>query len=145
VVAVKGDKVTVAVGAIKTTVSVEELRPTKEAKRPKAKAKPQPRPVKGPSPSRFFGSDAVAVDEGIDNVLDVRGMRADEAVTLLEVFLDRSISDDREVVIVRHGYGSGALRRVIREHLPRLGHVHKHRPGLPGEGGDAVTVVWVSM
>jgi hypothetical protein len=27
--------------------------------------------------------------------------------------------------------------------LPRLSHVVAHRPGLPAEGGDAVTVVWV--
>jgi DNA mismatch repair protein MutS2 len=62
---------------------------------------------------------------------------------MVEVFLDRAIADDVEVVIVRHGHGSGALRKAVREHLPHLGHAHRQRPGLPAEGGDAVTVVWV--
>ena len=55
----------------------------------------------------------------------------------------RAIEDDCEVLIGRHGHGSGALRQAVRDHLPHLGHVARHRPGLPAEGGDAVTVVWV--
>ena len=47
------------------------------------------------------------------------------------------------MVIVRHGHGSGALRKAVREHLPSLRHVRTYRPGLQPEGGDAVTVVWV--
>jgi DNA mismatch repair protein MutS2 len=141
VLAVKGDRITVQLPGAKVTVSREALRPAK----PRQRTTPGKQPIR-PSPSdgaRHFGADARPVREGIDNVVDLRGTRADEALTMLELFLDRAIADDRELVIVKHGHGSGALRKAVRDHLPHLRHVARSRPGLPAEGGDAVTVVWV--
>ena len=142
VVAVKGERITVQLPGAKVTVSRDDLRPARAvaSDRPRARVET---PAKPSDAARHFGAEARPVREGIDNVVDLRGVRADEAVTMLEVFLDRAIADDLELVIVKHGYGSGALRKVVREHLPHLRHVARHRPGLPAEGGDAVTVVWV--
>jgi DNA mismatch repair protein MutS2 len=144
VVAVKGDRITVQIGLAKTTVARQRLRSLGEgppARRAEGHAVPSLSPPS--ASSRHFGADAEPVEARFDNVVDLRGTRADEALTMVEVFLSRAIEDDVEVVIVRHGHGSGALRKVVREHLPRLAHAHRHRPGLPAEGGDAVTVVWV--
>ncbi len=139
VLAIKGDKITVQLPLAKTTVDRSALRARK--------AKPastRPKPVSAPSQAaRHFGADARPVQMRLDNFVDLRGERAEEAQTMVEVFLDRAIGDDQEVVIVRHGHGSGALRRAVREVLDRLHHVKTHRPGLLPEGGDAVTVVWV--
>lgn len=140
VVAVKGDRVTVQLPLARTTVDRSALRSRRGA--PRA----EPRVSALPSVSqaaRHFGADAHPVQASFDNVVDLRGERAEDAQALLEVFLDRAIGADQEVVIVRHGHGSGALRKAVREHLPSLRHVRTHRPGLPPEGGDAVTVVWV--
>src|SRR5690606_19625329 len=93
--------------------------------------------------ARHFGADAVGVEARIDNVVDLRGVRAEEALTLVEVGRDRAMGAHVDLVILKHGHGAGAPRRVVREHLPRLAHVHRFRRGLPVEGGDAVTVVWV--
>lgn len=160
VVAVKGTKVTVQLAGLRTTVKRQELRvpgggsrPT--AKAPKAEAEParaaasggarRPvRPQLDASAARHFGATAVAVDPGLDDVVDLRGQRAEDALTILEVFLDDALARDRDVIVVKHGHGSGALRKAIREHLNRLRHVADQRPGLTPEGGDAVTVVWVS-
>ncbi len=140
VLAVKGEKITVQLPRAKTTVDRSALR----ARRRPAPAMARVAPVRMPSQAgRHFGGDARPVEARIDNVVDLRGQRAEDALLQLEVFLDRAIVEDQDVLIVRHGHGSGALRRAIREHLPHLGHVHTHRPGLPPEGGDAVTVVWV--
>lgn len=139
VVAVKGDRVTVQLPLARTTVDRSALRSRRGAPR----AEPR---VPLPSISvaaRHFGADASPVQASFDNVVDLRGERAEDAQSLLEVFLDRAIGADQEVVIIRHGHGSGALRKAVREHLPSLRHVRTHRPGLPPEGGDAVTVVWV--
>jgi DNA mismatch repair protein MutS2 len=141
VLAIKGDRVTVQLPGAKVTVARDTLRPA-TASPPRAQSVPRAAPAPSEA-ARHFGGDARPVREGIDNVVDVRGVRADEAVTMLEVFLDRAIADDCELVIVKHGHGSGALRKAVREHLPHLRHVARHRPGLPPEGGDAVTVVWV--
>lgn len=141
VVAVKGSRVTVQLPTLKTTVKLAELRRAGPA--PK---KSRPRPAPAPRPSRarrYFGADAAVFDPGLDDTVDVRGQRAEEAVTMMEVFLDRALAEDHDVVLIRHGHGSGALRKMVREALGRLRHVARHRAGLPAEGGDAVTVVWV--
>ncbi|MGH1339940.1 MAG: endonuclease MutS2 [Nannocystales bacterium] len=140
---VKGDKVRVQLPLAKVTVRRDELgRGTK-----KAKSKPKPAKVSLPRSSgvaKYFGTDAMRVEARHDNVIDVRGNRADEAVVMLEVFCDRAIAEDVDVVIVRHGYGTGALRKAVREHLAYLPHIKQHRSGLRDEGGEAVTVVWIN-
>lgn len=141
---IKGEKVRVQLPLAKVTVRRDELG--------KAGAKPKPRQAKrgtislprSSAASKFFGTDAARVEARHDNVIDVRGSRADEALTQLEVFCDRAIAEDVDVVIVRHGHGSGALRKAVREHLAHLRYVKQHRGGLSTEGGDAVTVVWIN-
>lgn len=44
-----------------------------------------------------------------------------------------------------HGHGTGALKKAVREHLARLPFVRRHRPGLPPEGGEGVTVAWIGV
>jgi len=142
VVSIKGDRIAVQLPRFKTTVKRADLR---------GRRRPEPEPASRPAtkrraPSRatrHFGHDAQPMNPGHDDAVDLRGHRADEAVTMMEVFLDRAVAEDRDVVMLRHGHGSGALRKVVREALPRLRHVAQHRPGLPAEGGDAVTVVWI--
>lgn len=75
------------------------------------------------------------------NTLDLRGHRADEALAELEAFLDRTSLEGADVVIVVHGHGTGALRKVVREYLATSAYVERFRPGGPGEGGDGVSVV----
>ena len=79
-----------------------------------------------------------------DNSVDVRGMRTDDAVALATTFLDRSLNDGRRVAFVVHGHGTGALREAIRSELKASPYVARFRAGDSGEGGDGVTVVWLS-
>ena len=75
------------------------------------------------------------------NTLDLRGQRADEALSELEAFLDRTALEGADVVFVIHGHGTGALRKVVREYLATSPYVERFRPGGKGEGGDGVSVV----
>ena len=75
------------------------------------------------------------------NTLDLRGQRADEALSELVAFLDRTALEGADVVFVIHGHGTGALRKVVREYLATSPYVERFRPGGPGEGGDGVSVV----
>ena len=77
------------------------------------------------------------------NSVDVRGMRADEALRQLEAFLDQAALDGQDSIFVIHGHGTGALRRAVREYLATSPYVERFRPGGPGEGGDGVSVVSV--
>jgi DNA mismatch repair protein MutS2 len=79
-------------------------------------------------------------DEG-DRELKLIGLRADEALDLLEPFLNRaSLGGLREVRII-HGVGTGKLRQAVREHLERHPLVAEFRPGGAHEGRDGATVV----
>jgi len=73
--------------------------------------------------------------------LDVRGARVDEALELLDSYLDRASLGDAEQVTVVHGSGTGALRDAVRGHLAGHQQVRGWRPGGQGEGGDGATIV----
>lgn len=149
VVSVKGAKVVVQLGTVRTTVTLADLRASKEPERVRAKVKSQAAaPMKqwdASDAAKHFGAEAVAVVPGIDNSVDIRGERAEDALRLMEVMLDEALRRDREVVVVIHGHGSGALKKAVREQLTALGFVRKQRPGLPAEGGDGVTVAWLGL
>jgi len=73
--------------------------------------------------------------------LNVIGQRVPEALHLVEKALNRALVEGRDEIRIVHGYGSGLLRRAIREHLMTFPYVKSMRPEEPQLGGDAVTVV----
>ncbi len=77
-------------------------------------------------------------------LVDLRGMRVDEALRTLELELDRHLRAGEETVHVLHGHGSGALKAAVREHLARSPYVTRARPAESHEGGDGVTVAQLS-
>lgn len=79
-----------------------------------------------------------------DNTCDLRGLGADDAVTLAVTFLDRSLNDNRRVCFLVHGHGTGALKEAIRRELKSSPYVRFFRAGASGEGGDGVTIAWLT-
>jgi DNA mismatch repair protein MutS2 len=79
----------------------------------------------------------------IDSTIDVRGQRVDEAVAVVDRFLDESLMAARDTAFIVHGHGTGALRTAIRTHLQGHKGVDKFRAGDQGEGGDGVTVAFL--
>jgi DNA mismatch repair protein MutS2 len=73
--------------------------------------------------------------------LDLRGMRTDEAEAELPRFLDKALLAGRTEVEIVHGMGTGAMRRVVHEHLEKSRAVGGFRLGNADEGGDGVTKV----
>ena len=71
----------------------------------------------------------------------LRGMMTDEAILVLDRFLDSAVMGRLDTVTVIHGKGTGAVRKAVREHLKRSKYVRSFRPGRFGEGEDGVTVV----
>ena len=79
--------------------------------------------------------------EGTPSVLNIVGLRVDEALSKLEPFLNHaSLADLTEVTII-HGIGTGALLKAVREFLATHPLVEQYRGGEQGEGGNGVTVV----
>lgn len=97
------------------------------------------------------GGPAVALVNGVvdgranartpERTLDVRGMRADEAVSALDRFIDESLLADRDAAFIIHGHGTGALKQAVRQHAKGHKAITRFRPGEAGEGGDGVTVL----
>lgn len=78
-----------------------------------------------------------------DNTLDLRGMTGEDAAERVEFFLDRMAQEGEPGGYLIHGHGTGVLKRVVRELLPKLDFIHSFRAGERTEGGDGVTVVYL--
>jgi DNA mismatch repair protein MutS2 len=77
----------------------------------------------------------------LSSELHLRGMRAEEAVTELEKYLDDAFLAGQAHVRVVHGKGTGALRKAVRELLEQHPLVASFRAGERHEGEDGVTMV----
>lgn len=73
--------------------------------------------------------------------IDVRGMRADEAIYELEKYLDDVIMYGIRSFSILHGKGNGVLRKIIRDFLSRIPQVMFYGDESLQNGGDGVTVV----
>ena len=86
-------------------------------------------------------SDNGAAPRNLPLRLDLRGMRADVAVSELERFLDGAIIGGRDEVEVIHGRGTGVLRREIHAFLKTFPAVREYRLAPEDQGGDGMTIV----
>jgi DNA mismatch repair protein MutS2 len=83
----------------------------------------------------------VATDEQTPHELKLIGLRVDEALDLLEPFLNHASLAGMKEVRVIHGLGTGKLRNAVREFLARHPLVDDCRAGEAHEGRDGATVV----
>ncbi|GHU85241.1 endonuclease MutS2 [Deferribacterales bacterium] len=69
------------------------------------------------------------------------GKRVEEALDLLDKYLDESRLSGYEQVYIVHGRGSGQLRAAIHEYLKSSSSVKRYALASNEEGGNAITVV----
>ena len=94
----------------------------------------------GRSPDR---GDPKLLPQTSDNSVDLRGLRVDEALERVDLFLDSAYLNDIDAVYLIHGHGTGALKRGVRGHLPQSRYVKRFRRGERNEGGDGVTIAFL--
>lgn len=75
--------------------------------------------------------------------LDLRGMRAIDALQQVDFFIDEAIQVGADRVKILHGTGSGALRQSIREHLAASPLVRRFEDEDVRFGGAGITVVYL--
>jgi DNA mismatch repair protein MutS2 len=77
-----------------------------------------------------------------DAKIDLRGMSKDEAMIVLEKFVDNALMTNASSLRVLHGKGDGILRKVVRQKLREYGNniTNIYHPE-PDGGGDGVTIV----
>ncbi len=76
--------------------------------------------------------------------IDVRGMRAEEAVTKVLNHLDEALLCGAETVKILHGKGNGILRQLIRQHIATLPFVSRYYDEHVQYGGSGITIVEIS-
>lgn len=73
--------------------------------------------------------------------VDLRGMRADVAVSELSRALDKALLAGMSAVEAIHGRGTGALRKEIHAFLKSFPAVRSFALAPEDQGGDGVTII----
>ncbi len=118
-------------GILKITAKQEEVRVVEDAK---ARAKKERQRQTSRAVTRIRAA-------GVKPELDLRGLMSDEALDMVDRYLDDALLAHLKSVTIIHGKGTGALRNAVRRHLKSSKYVKTYRPGHFGEGEDGVTVV----
>ena len=77
--------------------------------------------------------------------VDLRGLTGEEALLMLERYLDSARMAKLNTVRIIHGKGTGALRKTVQDYLRRSGDVRSFRIGRYGEGEDGVTIAEIKV
>jgi DNA mismatch repair protein MutS2 len=72
---------------------------------------------------------------------NIIGLRVEEALNVLDKYLDDALLVHLKTVRIIHGHGSGALRTAVHNYLRTKNYVKEFRLGGMGEGGVGATVV----
>lgn len=80
--------------------------------------------------------------EHFDLTLDVRGKRAEEALDIVDKYLDEAKLLSIKEVSILHGKGNGILRKLIREKLSRMHDVERFHDASLETGGAGITRVY---
>lgn len=132
VLAIKEKKAEVAFGSIRTWVDISRLRKT---------GAPKPAVSAPGSFTRSTQEDIRRRQLSFNTELDVRGMRADEALQAVTYFIDDAVQFSVGRVRILHGTGTGALRQAIRAYLKSVGGVVSFADEDVRFGGAGITVV----
>jgi len=73
--------------------------------------------------------------------LDLRGKRAEEAVSAVRSFMDDAVMTGQLTLRILHGKGTGALRQITREILKEYPEVKRIADEHADFGGDGITVI----
>lgn len=139
VLEIRGEKLTVRMGGMTLRVNRSEVERTAAPVAPKNKKKSG----KKRAPLTDKAERRVPVDQALrlpNNTLDLRGQRVDEALDLIDRFLDDASRARYDAVFVLHGHGTGAMKKAVRQHLRGNPYIQTSSPANADQGGDAYTV-----
>lgn len=125
----KGD-LFVQAGLLRTQVNIKDLELL-----PEEKVQAVPKNKSGSGKIRMEKSASIHQD------VNLIGMTVDEAMPVLNKYLDDAYLAHMNQVTVIHGRGTGALRTAVHNQLKRLKYVKSFRLGEFGEGDMGVTIV----
>ena len=126
----KSKEVQVQIGLIKTHVNIKYLEKPKNLKNDATTS----------SKISSFGS-SVSKTKTANSEINVIGLTVDEAIPLVDKFLDDCFLAKLKTARIVHGKGTGKLRQGIHSFLKKHKRVESFRVGTYGEGEMGVTIV----
>jgi DNA mismatch repair protein MutS2 len=140
-----GRRATIEAGGVRITVPVEDLEPAVggegEGPGDGSATGRQPADSLTAGPSGSASRLQLERARTVASSLDLRGARVQEALEVLDRYLDDASLAGLDQATIIHGLGTGALRDAVRDHASGHPLVKSWRPGGRGEGGDGATVV----
>lgn len=121
---VNGKNIHVLANGLKMKLKAEDLMPAKKQKVKKQKT-----------------SYAKSLRSSFSLECNVIGLYVDEALAVIDKYLDNALLANVSSVRLVHGVGTGALRNAIHAYLKKHPRVAEFRMGGQGEGGLGATVV----
>lgn len=119
----------VQMGVLRTQVSLKDIEPAEAVAEPEKKTRTETGKIK------------MSKSMSISPECNLIGKRVDEALPVLEKYLDDAYLAHLPQVTIIHGRGTGALRDAVHQYLKRLRYVKSYRVGGFGEGDHGVTIV----
>jgi DNA mismatch repair protein MutS2 len=91
--------------------------------------------------AELYGRDNKALFHPSPGVeLHLRGLRAEEAISKMERYIEDAFSAGLPFVRIVHGKGTGALRQLVRQALSESTLVSRWENAMDNEGGGGVTI-----
>ncbi len=131
IISIEGTKSTVAFGLLKTIIESKKLKKFSGSIKKSTPTK------MSPTMSKEIRNRQLEFKQDID----VRGMRADEAIQAVTYFVNDALQFNAHRVRILHGTGTGILRERIREYLNTIQSVKSFRDEHVQFGGAGITVV----
>lgn len=124
----KSNEVQVQVGLLKMNVNIKYLKNPTNSSSTSSKEK-------------SFGTSSVSKTRTVQTEINVIGLNVEEAIFVVDKFLDDACLSRLETVRIVHGKGTGKLKNGIHQFLKNHPHAKSFRLGTFGEGEAGVTVV----
>lgn len=128
------NQVTVLVGSLSTKMDIKNLTILKGYKDP-AETSSKPKGAGGSGKIKMSKSSSVSSE------INLLGYTVDEAIAVLDKYLDDAYIARIPQVRIVHGKGTGALRSGITSYLHGVPYIKEFRLGQIGEGAEGVTIV----
>ena len=129
------NQVSVLIGSLNTKMDIKNLAILKGYK--------DPEDTKAASSKSGSGSGKIkmAKSSSVSSEINLLGYTVDEAVAVLDKYLDDAYIAKIPQVRIVHGKGTGALRAGVTSYLRGVPYIKDFRLGQIGEGAEGVTIV----
>lgn len=124
IVSIDGENVVVAIGSAKIKTKKSKLKLIEKPVEKKQASSRTPRKMME-----------------VKSEVDLRGMIGDDAIFVVDKYLDDAVLSSLPSVRIIHGKGTGALRKALWDYFKKDRRIASYRLGTFGEGDAGVTVV----